>query len=304
MPGHLQRDFLVAQLRHVAHDPRKASEKLLHRHHANLHHGFLQLVQHPRLKRQRIGKLAAQRILRKPPLEFRDRPLQHRFPDDQLAHQIHHRVDAPCVHAQSVFRTACANPAGAEDCAVIVFIRFARCRGISGFTPAETAAASDSTRISSKSRGAVCISGNAQSTELCATTEGTRQRCWIQSASPCLSRARLPQVRRSLTVAACSPDAAPESSQRPPALSLQARKPRRATPPGSRCSATLVHRFAAPEGFGNHQPFVLRPTQICALLATLVSCAVAACASSLWMCSRRAPPAGGCRLLRYAASIS
>ena len=38
-------------------------------------------------------------------LEFGDRALQHRLADDQLADEIHHRVDARGVHAQCILRS-------------------------------------------------------------------------------------------------------------------------------------------------------------------------------------------------------
>ena len=52
--------FAAALPRHIAHDAREAPEQLVHRHHANLHHRALQIVQHSGLKGHGIGELAAQ----------------------------------------------------------------------------------------------------------------------------------------------------------------------------------------------------------------------------------------------------
>ena len=113
LPGDFQGDFLVAQLGHIANDAREAAEKLLDGHHADLHHRFLQFAENARLKRERVGKLRAQRVLGVAAVEFGDGALQHGFADDQLADQIHHGVDAAGVHAQRIFGAAWAMPMAA-----------------------------------------------------------------------------------------------------------------------------------------------------------------------------------------------
>ena len=55
-PADFDADILVAQLGDVAHDARKAAEKLLDGHHADLHHRFLQFPEHAGLKRERVGE--------------------------------------------------------------------------------------------------------------------------------------------------------------------------------------------------------------------------------------------------------
>jgi hypothetical protein len=54
-PLSIQFDFAPALPRNVAHHPGKAAEQLIDRHHANLHHGALQIVEHARLKGHGVG---------------------------------------------------------------------------------------------------------------------------------------------------------------------------------------------------------------------------------------------------------
>ena len=89
---------------HIAHDARKAPEQLIDRHHADLHHGALQIVQNPRLEGHGVGKLTAQQFLGIALAKLIQRLLQHRLADDEFSHQIEDVVDASRFHSQDIFR--------------------------------------------------------------------------------------------------------------------------------------------------------------------------------------------------------
>lgn len=54
LSGNFQRHIFSAQFRDVTDNSRESPEQLLHRHHSDLQHAFVQFIQHPRLKRQRF----------------------------------------------------------------------------------------------------------------------------------------------------------------------------------------------------------------------------------------------------------
>ena len=60
----LKRHVFAALFRDVAHNARKAAEKLLDRHHANLQNAFVQFVEDARLKGHGVGQFGAHRIAR------------------------------------------------------------------------------------------------------------------------------------------------------------------------------------------------------------------------------------------------
>ncbi len=95
---------LATLFRDIAHHAGEPPEQLFDWHHAHFHHRTLKIIQHPGLERHGIRETAARRILGMVPGEFIQRPLQHGFADDQLAHQIQQVVDAFGVHSQDVFR--------------------------------------------------------------------------------------------------------------------------------------------------------------------------------------------------------
>ncbi len=103
LPTEFQIHFAAALPRHIADDAREAPKQLVHRHHANLHHRALQIVQHSGLKGHGIGELAAQRFLGIALAKLAERLLQHRLANDELAHQVEHVVDPPRLDAQYVF---------------------------------------------------------------------------------------------------------------------------------------------------------------------------------------------------------
>src|SRR5580704_11690818 len=104
LPIQNQIDLLVTLLGHVSNHAGKSPEQLLDRHHPDLHHGTLQIIQHSRLEGHGIGEAPAHGFLGIAHSEFVERLLQHGFPDNQLAYEIEYGVDALGIHAQYVLR--------------------------------------------------------------------------------------------------------------------------------------------------------------------------------------------------------
>ena len=63
LAGKIESDVFAALFGDITNEARKAAEKLLDRHHANLEHALVQLIENARLKRESVGKLGAQRIV-------------------------------------------------------------------------------------------------------------------------------------------------------------------------------------------------------------------------------------------------
>ena len=57
LSAYCQADFFSACLGDITHDAREATEKMLHRNHADLHHGLLQIVQNTSLKGESVAEL-------------------------------------------------------------------------------------------------------------------------------------------------------------------------------------------------------------------------------------------------------
>ena len=77
LPGQLQSNIFAAEFGDVAHDARKPPEKLLDRHHADLHHRLLEVVQNSRLKGEGITQSGAEGVFRKALVEFVNRAMEH-----------------------------------------------------------------------------------------------------------------------------------------------------------------------------------------------------------------------------------
>ena len=117
---------------HVTDDTRETAEKLFHRHHADLHHRTLKVVEHPRLKSHGIGELTAQWLLGKASGELVHRLLQHGFADDQLADQVQNVIDALRVHAQCVLGTSCDLGLHFLTILLLFWSRKSTCVGVAG----------------------------------------------------------------------------------------------------------------------------------------------------------------------------
>src|ERR1700681_497365 len=91
---------------YVANNSRKTPEQLIHRNHSNLHDRVLQVIQNSALEGHGVSKLSPQDLFWKALSEFMKCLLQHRFCEDQLAHQIQHTIDSLCIHTQQVVRCA------------------------------------------------------------------------------------------------------------------------------------------------------------------------------------------------------
>ena len=130
LPGKLQRDVLAAVLGNIPHHAGKTPEELFDRHHANLKDGLVQFVQHASLERKRIRQLGANRIFGVRAIKFCQRPVEHRFADDQLADQVHHGIDTGGIHAQRAFRNRRDSGAQGAGFAVAPLIAGIRNRGI------------------------------------------------------------------------------------------------------------------------------------------------------------------------------
>ena len=102
LPADDQFDFASALPRDVPHHAREAAEQLIDRHHANLHHRALQVVQHPRLETPWHRRTCPAALFRIALRKFDQRLLQHRFADDQFTHQIQYVVDPSRIHAQKI----------------------------------------------------------------------------------------------------------------------------------------------------------------------------------------------------------
>ena len=100
LPGDFQRNILPTGLGDIANDARKAPEELLDGNHANFQHALVQLVQNARLKSHGVGKFGAHGVTRVLLIEFRECAVEHGLANNQLAYQIHDRIDAGGVHAE------------------------------------------------------------------------------------------------------------------------------------------------------------------------------------------------------------
>src|SRR5580692_5101193 len=102
LPIQNQVDLLVTLLGHVQNNAGKSPEQLLDRHHPDLHHGTLQIIQNPRLEGHGIGEAPADGFLGIAHCEFVECLLQHGFSNDQLAYEIEYGVDPLRIHPQNV----------------------------------------------------------------------------------------------------------------------------------------------------------------------------------------------------------
>ncbi len=80
--GNFESDVLSAELGDIAHDARKAAEKLFDGNHADFENAFVQLVENTGLECERFGELAANGIAGVMDIEFGERPVEHGLADD------------------------------------------------------------------------------------------------------------------------------------------------------------------------------------------------------------------------------
>ncbi len=81
-------DFLAEFRREIAHEAREAAENVIHRHHADRHHGFLQIARIALELRHAVEKPIVQCRI-----ERARRFGEHRLRDDQFADQVDQLID-------------------------------------------------------------------------------------------------------------------------------------------------------------------------------------------------------------------
>src|SRR5690348_4306852 len=114
LTGDLEGHVLAALLGDVPDDAWKTAEELADRHHANLQHGLVQFVEDAGLKLEGIDELCANRILGVLLVELSEGTVQHGLADNQLADEIHYRVDAGGFDAKGAFGNGGNGGAGAR----------------------------------------------------------------------------------------------------------------------------------------------------------------------------------------------
>lgn len=118
-------DLLAELAREIAHEPRKAAEHVIHRHHPDRHHGFLQIARVALELRHPVVQAVVQRRI-----ERARRLGEHRLRDHELADQVDQLVDLLDADANRAALRARGD--GRARLAIVLVLRGGGRRGLRG----------------------------------------------------------------------------------------------------------------------------------------------------------------------------